>query len=201
MTFTHEITLDLSYNKLKTIHIKQYTKNCFLLHVSLTDRGEPFHADKSSQSCYFKMETPDKRYIFTDCTIKDDGSIDVPIPEGACLAAGNGTAELVFIKSEIAAKNNPQGASSKSLTAKKALRKPSPMPSEALAPGKMKKQTMQDTIARKRRKMQTQRPPRRLLLPTLPLLPAKAQPLPAKARLPLPALHCSPKAMPSGEPA
>ncbi len=117
MTFTHEITLDLSYNKLKTIHIKQYTKNCFLLHVSLTDRGEPFHADKSSQSCYFKMETPDKRYIFTDCTIKDDGSINVPIPEGACLAAGNGTAELVFIKSEIAAKNNPQGASSKSLTA------------------------------------------------------------------------------------
>lgn len=117
MTFTHEITLDLSYNKLKTIHIKQYTKNCFLLHVSLTDRGEPFHADKSSQSCYFKMETPDKRYIFTDCIIKDDGSIDVPIPEGACLAAGNGTAELVFIKSEIAAKNNPQNSSSKSLAA------------------------------------------------------------------------------------
>ncbi len=117
MTFTHEITLDLSYNKLKTIHIKQYTKNCFLLRVSLTDRGEPFHADKNSQSCFFKMETPDKRYIFTDCTINDDGTIDVPIPEGACLAAGNGTAELVFIKSELAAKNNPQGASSNSLPA------------------------------------------------------------------------------------
>lgn len=96
MIFTHEITLDVTINQIKTLNIKQYTKGSFKLHVTLTDRCEPFQADKNTHHCYFKMETPDKKHIFTDATINDDGSVDISIPEKACLAAGSGTAELVF---------------------------------------------------------------------------------------------------------
>lgn len=96
MIFTHEITLDVTINQIKTLNIKQYTKGSFKLHVNLTDRSEPFKANKNTQHCYFKMETPDKKHIFTDATINDDGSVDISIPEKACLAAGSGTAELVF---------------------------------------------------------------------------------------------------------
>lgn len=103
MIFTHEITLDTTFNEIKTINIKQYTKDSFLLHVNLTDRGEPFHANKTTHKCHFKMETPDKKHnIFTDGFINDDGTVDILIPEKACLAAGNGTAELIFVESEIA---------------------------------------------------------------------------------------------------
>ena len=96
MIFTHEITLDVTINQIKTLNIKQYTKGSFKLHVTLTDRCEPFQANKNTHHCYFKMETPDKKHIFTDATINDDGSVDISIPEKACLAAGSGTAELVF---------------------------------------------------------------------------------------------------------
>ena len=96
MIFTHEITLDVTINQIKTLNIKQYTKGSFKLHVNLTDRCEPFKAEKDTHHCYFKMETPDKKHIFTDATINDDGSVDISIPEKACLAAGSGTAELVF---------------------------------------------------------------------------------------------------------
>ncbi len=96
MIFTHEITLDVTINQIKTLNIKQYTKGSFKLHVNLTDRCEPFKASKNTHHCYFKMETPDKKHIFTDATINDDGSVDISIPEKACLAAGSGTAELVF---------------------------------------------------------------------------------------------------------
>ncbi len=96
MIFTHEITLDVTINQIKTLNIKQYTKGSFKLHVNLTDRSEPFKASKNTHHCYFKMETPDKKHIFTDATINDDGSVDISIPEKACLAAGSGTAELVF---------------------------------------------------------------------------------------------------------
>lgn len=100
MIFTHHITLDLTYNPIKTIDIKQFTKKSFLLHVSLTNKGEPFYADKRTQRCYFKMVTPDKRHIFTDAIIQDGGTVDIPIPESACLAPGFGKAELVFVEAE-----------------------------------------------------------------------------------------------------
>lgn len=106
MIFTHEITLDMTYNEIKIINIKQYTKDSFLLHVNLTDRGEPFRADKNNLICQFKMETPNGNFIFTDGIINDDGSVDIYIPEKACLTAGSGTAEVVFATSEIASDTN-----------------------------------------------------------------------------------------------
>lgn len=100
MIFTHDITLDLTFDPIKTINIKQYTKKSFLLHVAVTNKGESFLADNSTQRCYFKMVTPDKRYIFTEAIIRDDGIVDIPIPESACLAAGVGKAEIVFVEAE-----------------------------------------------------------------------------------------------------
>lgn len=98
MIFTHEITLDITINQIKTLNMKQYTKDSFVLHVNLTDRGEPFQANKQQLLCYFKMETPDKKHILTNGNIRNDGSVDISIPEKACLSAGSGTAELIFIE-------------------------------------------------------------------------------------------------------
>lgn len=106
MIFTHEITLDFSLNEIKTINIKQYTKDSFLLHVTLTDNGNPFRADKDSLKCYFKMETPDNKRIFTNGIINENGSVDIPIPEKSCLTAGSATAEIVFVTSEITSKTD-----------------------------------------------------------------------------------------------
>ncbi len=100
MIFTQEITLDITINQIKTINIKQYTKDSWQLHVNLTNKGEPFQASKQLLRCYFKMETPDKKHILTNGDIRDDGSVDISIPEKACLSAGNATAELVFIETE-----------------------------------------------------------------------------------------------------
>ncbi len=100
MIFTHDITLDLTFDPIKTIDIKQFTKKSFLLHVTVTNKGEPFYADKSTQHCYFKMVTPDKRHIFTEAIIRDDGTVDIAIPESACLAPGTGKAELLFVEAE-----------------------------------------------------------------------------------------------------
>lgn len=99
MIFSHEITLDITLNEIKIINIKQYTKDSFVLHVNLTDRGEPFHADKNSLKCIFKMETPNQKYIYIDGDINEDGSVDISIPENACLTAGSGTAEVIFMDS------------------------------------------------------------------------------------------------------
>lgn len=110
MIFTHEITLDITFNEIKIINLKQYTKDSFLLHVNLTDRGEPFCADKNNLICQFKMKTPDDKCIFTDGIINDDGSVDISIPEKACLTAGSGTAEIIFVTSEIVAKANSASA-------------------------------------------------------------------------------------------
>lgn len=100
MIFSHEITLDIAINQIKTINIKQYTKDSLQLHVNLTNRGEPFQASKQLLLCYFKMETPDKKHILTNGNIREDGSVDISIPEKACLSAGSGTAELVFVETE-----------------------------------------------------------------------------------------------------
>lgn len=100
MIFTQEITLDITINQIKTINIKQYTKDSWQLHVNLTNKGEPFQASKQLLRCYFKMETPDKKHILTNGDIRDDGSVDISIPEKACLSAGSATAELVFIETE-----------------------------------------------------------------------------------------------------
>ena len=100
MIFSHEITLDIAINQIKTINIKQYTKDSLKLHVNLTNRGEPFQASKQLLLCYFKMETPDKKHILTNGNIRKDGSVDISIPEKACLSAGSGTAELVFVETE-----------------------------------------------------------------------------------------------------
>lgn len=100
MIFSHEITLDIAINQIKTINIKQYTKDSLQLHVNLTNRGEPFQANKQLLLCYFKMETPDKKHILTNGNIREDGSVDISIPEKACLSAGSGTAELVFVETE-----------------------------------------------------------------------------------------------------
>ena len=93
MIFSHEITLDIAINQIKTINIKQYTKDSLQLHVNLTNRGEPFQASKQLLLCYFKMETPDKKHIHTNGNIRKDGSVDISIPEKACLSAGSGTAD------------------------------------------------------------------------------------------------------------
>ena len=100
MIFSHEITLDIAINQIKTINIKQYTKDSLQLHVNLTNRGEPFQAAKQQLRCYFKMETPDKKHIFTDGIINENGSVDISIPEKASLTAGNGIAELVFVEAD-----------------------------------------------------------------------------------------------------
>ena len=100
MIFTHDITLDLTFDPIKTIDIKQFTKKSFLLHVTVTNKGEPFYAHRNTQRCYFKMVTPDKRHIFTEAIIRDDGIVDIPIPESACLAPGTGKAEIVFVEAE-----------------------------------------------------------------------------------------------------
>ena len=98
MIFSHEITLDIAINQIKTINMKQYTKDSLQLHVNLTNRGEPFQVNKKQLLCYFKMETPDKKHILINGDIRDDGSVDISIPEKACLSAGSGTAELVFVE-------------------------------------------------------------------------------------------------------
>lgn len=99
MTFTHNITLDITFNDIKTINIKQYTKNSHILHITLTDKGIYFSVNKNELKCYFKMITPDKKHIFINAIINADGSISVFIPEKACLSHGNGKAELQLVDS------------------------------------------------------------------------------------------------------
>lgn len=100
MVFTHDIVLDITFNEIKNINLKQYVKNSHILHVLLTESGQCYKADNNIMTCYFKMLTPDGRHIFTGAIIEDDGSITVHIPESACLKSGIGKAELVLTKSE-----------------------------------------------------------------------------------------------------
>ena len=66
MGFTHEITLDVTYNEIKTVNIKQYTTNSHSLMASLTNEGCNYKPDSSTMKCYFKMLTPDNRAILVD---------------------------------------------------------------------------------------------------------------------------------------
>ena len=99
-TVEYNLNLDLTLHPIQSILIKQYSKNVYKLIVSVTKETVVYVLNDSLYNVYFKMRTPDNRYVYTQGTIDENGRILLDVPESAAWTAGIGEAEFEIIKKD-----------------------------------------------------------------------------------------------------
>lgn len=99
-TYTYSVTLDLSEHPIQSITVKQYSKNVNKLEISVTQKGVVYIIDSSKYNAYFKMRTPDNRYIYDTCEVDENGLVTYTLPENSTWVAGTGEAEVEVISND-----------------------------------------------------------------------------------------------------
>lgn len=99
-TVEYNLNLDLTLHPIQSILIKQYSKNVYKLIVSVTKETVVYVLNDSLYNVYFKMRTPDNRYVYTQGSIDENGRILLDVPESAAWTAGIGEAEFEIIKKD-----------------------------------------------------------------------------------------------------
>lgn len=99
-TVEYNLNLDLTLHPIQSILIKQYSKNVYKLIVSVTKESVVYVLSDSLYNVYFKMRTPDNRYVYTQGSIDENGRILLDVPESAAWTAGIGEAEFEIIKKD-----------------------------------------------------------------------------------------------------
>lgn len=92
---TRHIILDVSVHKYVAVVIKQYDKNIREIIVKVTDNGKPYPIDSTIQP-RIKCKKSDNTYIVNDCTVLDDGDVQIDVTEQMTTASGICDYELVL---------------------------------------------------------------------------------------------------------
>lgn len=89
------IILDVSKNRYVVVVVKQYDKDTRDIIVKITDDGKPFLIDYTIVP-RFKCHKTDGTKIYNDCTILDNGEVQIEITEQLTIVAGMHDCELVL---------------------------------------------------------------------------------------------------------
>lgn len=92
------LELDVNYNKINSIVLKQYNQNSQWLIIRVAENGKPLILNEND-TCIFKMRTPDNRKLYNDAVIVDN-TIVADITQNCCSCAGTGEAEINIIDKE-----------------------------------------------------------------------------------------------------
>ena len=90
--------LDVNLNKIESIVLKQYNQDSQWLVIKITENGKPFSLEESD-TCIFKMKTPDNREICNDSFFENDIVI-VEFTKNCCSMYGTGIAELNILNKD-----------------------------------------------------------------------------------------------------
>ena len=89
------IILDISKNRYVVVVVKQYDKDTRDIIVKITDDGKPFPIDNTIVP-RFKCQKTDGTKIYNDCTILENGDVQIEITEQLTIVAGMHDCELVL---------------------------------------------------------------------------------------------------------
>jgi len=94
-TITKHIILDISVNKYVSVLVKQYDINVREIIAKITDNGKPYPIDSTIEP-RIKCLKEDKKKVFNDCVVLDNGDIKIDVTEQMTICDGIHECELVL---------------------------------------------------------------------------------------------------------
>lgn len=91
---TTKITLDFTVPRIKNVRCVQNDKETRMIHIWVTNEGEPFPLDAATMTARYKIHKPDHTYIYHETPINSDGTVTINLTEQAMAATGVARSEL-----------------------------------------------------------------------------------------------------------